>query len=283
MLQLPRLLVMACTVTAALAAAPNEGQACNWFRSCFGHRTTYAPVVAAPVAAPPTISYVPQTTYRAVSQTVPVTTCRPVTTRDPCTGCPVTVMRPMTTYVQQTRYVPVTTYRAVYRPTCYSAPAHAPARAPSTCGTPTYTPSPVVPGSSLPATPQPSLASPPPTSTTPPMSPGAPPPTYRSEKPAADNGNGNGNGSSSNGTNGNVNPIPQGSSTRSRSDDAPRLISPTDQLTRQYNGRALHRPVTTPVAARVQTARLEVTRPEHEPAAATQEDADAEGWHTAAR
>lgn len=68
-----------------------------------------------------TVRYVPQTSYRAYTVNVPVTTYQCYRVCDPCTGCLTTVRRPVTTYVRQVRYRPVTTYRAVCCPTtCYS-------------------------------------------------------------------------------------------------------------------------------------------------------------------
>ena len=136
----------------ALLAMPGQASAC-WFchrpapvianyapAPCTSCATpvvaNYAPVVAAPACAPctQTCNYVPQTCYRSVITSVPVTTYRPVSTCDPCTGCPRTVLQPVTAYMQQTQLVPYTSYRPVMSTSCYSPCATSPC-ASGACGT----------------------------------------------------------------------------------------------------------------------------------------------------
>ena len=122
----------------ALLAMPSQTQAfCCLFRKPAPVITNYAPACPAPCPAPAcapqtsyyapapqactqTCNYVPQTSYRSVVTSVPVTTYRPVTTCDPCTGCPRTVLQPTCAYVQQTQLVPYTSYRPVMTTSCYS-------------------------------------------------------------------------------------------------------------------------------------------------------------------
>jgi len=155
--------ILVCTVAAAWMGVPSEGSACqcldwiwpwNWGANRVASSTTYAPpyVPSATVTAPAVAStcnpcatqvcsYVPQTYYRTVYRTTPVTTCQAVTCCDPCTGCPVTVYRPVVSYVQSAQLVPYTTYRAVwtnaYAPTCSpcATSSYAPATS-SGCGAP---------------------------------------------------------------------------------------------------------------------------------------------------
>ena len=125
---------------AMLLALPGESHAglCDWFKckSC----QKPAAVACNPCAQAQTVSYVPQTSYRCQSVTVPVTSYQPVVSSDPCSGCPVTSYKPVTSFVQQTRMVPFTSYRLVYtnRPcvTC-AAPVAATAYVPSTTYVPT--------------------------------------------------------------------------------------------------------------------------------------------------
>ena len=71
-----------------------------------------APVMAAYAPACPTVvNYVPQTAYRTVYYSTPVTAFSPVAACGPCGQT--TVMRPVTTYVTQARLVPYMTYRPV--------------------------------------------------------------------------------------------------------------------------------------------------------------------------
>lgn len=126
-----------------IALAPATSNAC-WLTSCFScckpkpAPTFCPPPVAvcpppAPVCdvCPQQVSYVPQTSYRAVEQCVPVTTCRPETVCDPCGGAQ-TVMRPVTTYTRRQVMVPYTTYRPVVTPvaagcsTCSGAAMNSP-------------------------------------------------------------------------------------------------------------------------------------------------------------
>lgn len=205
-----RYFVAVCAVTAVFATVPAESNGCNLFGcfgngcnlfGCFGSQTTYRPVYAAPACMscqPQTVQYAPQTCYRAVYQTVPVTSYRPVVTSDPCSGCPVTYMQPVTTLVQQVGYVPYTTYRpvltAAYPTVSYSASSCGPVgcfngdcstttigssvptystptySAPgSSCCTPTYTPAPES------AAPAPAPAAPEPSATPAPSLPSTPP------------------------------------------------------------------------------------------------------------
>lgn len=131
-----RVLPLAC-VAALMLVMPASGNACefldrlmpwNWCRGT-DSATTYAPVysptytTAAPVCDPcatQTCSYVPQTSYRTVCRTVPVTSCMAVTSCDPCTGCPVTTFRPVTAYQRSVQLIPYTTYRAVWSNPCVS-------------------------------------------------------------------------------------------------------------------------------------------------------------------
>ncbi|MBN2473413.1 MAG: hypothetical protein JXB62_02300 [Pirellulales bacterium] len=111
-----------CGVAAMLLAVPAESRALDCLGCLFGwcggrcatpYAASYAPAYSpAPVAQ--TCSYVPQTCYRSVCQTVPVTTCRAITSCDPCSGSRVVTYRPITTWTQQTRLIPYTTYRLVY-------------------------------------------------------------------------------------------------------------------------------------------------------------------------
>jgi hypothetical protein len=145
-----RIIAVACS--GLVLALPAESQAC-WFTSCFHPAPAACPAPVAPVQQ---VNYVPQTCYRTVCNSVPVTSYRPITTADPCTGCPVTSLSPVTTYVQRPVVVPYTTYRPVVTtvmmpvapacPTCsacaapatsYYAPAAVAAPAPSCgCGAP---------------------------------------------------------------------------------------------------------------------------------------------------
>ncbi|NLE37826.1 MAG: hypothetical protein GX621_07360 [Pirellulaceae bacterium] len=129
-----RFLMFACAVALVLSV-PTPGSACefldrlmpwNWCRGT-GSATTYSPVyspayaTAAPACNPcatQTCSYVPQTSYRTVCRTVPVTTCQAITSCDPCTGCPVTTYRPVTVYQLSAQLIPYTTYRAVWSNPC---------------------------------------------------------------------------------------------------------------------------------------------------------------------
>ena len=122
-------MVLACGMALVLLGMPSSSEACqaldwiwpwNWCRGP-ASTTTFAPAYTAPVCNPcatQTCSYVPQTAYRSVLRTVPMTTCRPVTCCDPCTGCPVTTYRPITSYVRTTQLIPYTTYRRVWSNPC---------------------------------------------------------------------------------------------------------------------------------------------------------------------
>jgi hypothetical protein len=154
-----RIIAVACS--GLVLALPAESQAC-WFTSCFRPAPAACPAPVAPVQQ---VNYVPQTCYRTVCNSVPVTSYRPITTTDPCTGCPVTSLSPVTTYVQRPVVVPYTTYRPVVTtvmmpiapacPTCsacaapatsYYAPAAVAAPAPSCgCGAPALTNATVAP------------------------------------------------------------------------------------------------------------------------------------------
>jgi len=121
--------VVAGSVALVLLGAPSESKAIfdwlcpsNWCggrtaTTTFMPRYVAQPVAVAPVCnpcAPQTAYYVPQTCYRTVYSSVPVTSCSPITTCDPCTGCPVTTYRPVTTYALRPTLVPYTSYRIVY-------------------------------------------------------------------------------------------------------------------------------------------------------------------------
>jgi len=138
-------LIMACAVALLLSSVPNTVSACecldrlmpwNWCRGSQA-ATTYAPPYAPAATAAPafmpapcnsctscnpcvsqTCAYVPQTCYRTVCRTVPVTTCQAVRSCDPCTGCPVTCYRPVTAYQRCTQLIPYTTYRMVWSNPC---------------------------------------------------------------------------------------------------------------------------------------------------------------------
>ena len=129
-----RVVVTCLGVAAMLLAVPAEAKAFKCLDCLFGwgsgsaqttYRAPYVPSGRAPACgptcnpcAPQTCRYVPQTCYRTVYQSVPVTTCRAIASCDPCTGCPVTVYRPVTTWTSQARLVPYTTYRLVYSNPC---------------------------------------------------------------------------------------------------------------------------------------------------------------------
>lgn len=129
---LPRIrgVVTSCGVAAMLLAAPAQSNACAFLDCLFGGwgaaRSTYmAPYVAqtyapacAPSCAPQTCQYVPQTSYRTVYRSVPVTTYRAAIGCDPCSGCPVTYYRPVTRWTSQAHLIPYTTYRMVYSAPC---------------------------------------------------------------------------------------------------------------------------------------------------------------------
>ena len=135
-------LMLVCGALVAVLGIPSRSDACrcldclwpwNWGRSTMAS-TTYAPPYVAPAPAASmaptysaasypscvgrTCSYVPQTCYRTVYETVPTTTCRPITYRDPCNGCPVTCYRAVTSYARRARLVPYTTYRMVWSNVC---------------------------------------------------------------------------------------------------------------------------------------------------------------------
>ncbi len=299
MLKAMRCTTMACAMITTLFAGPRESQA--FFHRLFGCCSpAYRPVVAyaapAPSACAPctqTVSYVPQTSYYAVCENVPVTTCRATTSCDPCTGCPVTVMRPVTTYVRRARYVPVTTYRAVYQPVTCAAPACCPTSCDpcssmgtasytstpsSSCCTPTYTPSPATSPSTSPnVTPQPSLSSP-------------PQQTYQSDRPATNgyngqnnNGQNNNSGSNGGGSNGAVTPIAPGSNTRSTNGwqmQAPQLINPRDQMTERSTNWDGNVVTVSAATTQLRTASRPVGGAPVPSTASDLEIADAEGWES---
>ncbi len=119
------LLSVACAALTLGAARPAQACClCHLFGGC----GCAAPAPAATCAPPYQVNYVPQTCYRTMYSSVPVTSYRPVTSSDPCTGCPVTSYMPVTSYVQKPVVVPYTTYRPVY------TAAYAPACGCSTCG-----------------------------------------------------------------------------------------------------------------------------------------------------
>ena len=166
-------LLMTAIAGGTLLLAPSESQACrcldwlcpwNWGRGSMAS-TTYAPPYAPSystasytAAAPRTCCYVPQTCYRTVYRSVPMTTCQPVVSRDPCTGCPVTCYRPMTTTVRRACLVPYTTYRLVWSNPCATtvsacAPVATSVSPCSACGPATSTTVPYYrPSTSSPAT-----------------------------------------------------------------------------------------------------------------------------------
>ena len=79
----------------------------------------YAPAPCGSACVAPcaqTVNYVPQTAYRTVYYSTPVTAFSPVAACGPCGQT--TVMRPVTTYVTQARLVPYMTYRPVVLPRC---------------------------------------------------------------------------------------------------------------------------------------------------------------------
>jgi hypothetical protein len=127
--------VITFAVAGMFLATPAESRDClSWLFGGCGARTTYrapyyapsyapsyAPVYSAPACTscvPQTVRYVPQTYYRTVYRSVPVTTYGAFTRSDPCTGCPVTYYRPVTSWTYQAAYVPYTTYRLVYSNPC---------------------------------------------------------------------------------------------------------------------------------------------------------------------
>ena len=122
--------LIACGIAATWVSAPLESSACSWLCGGWGAQTTYrtpyfaqsyAPAYSAPACnscTPQTVRYVPQTSYRTVYRSVPVTTYGASTYRDRCTGCPVTYYRPVTSWTYQAAYVPYTTYRLVYSNAC---------------------------------------------------------------------------------------------------------------------------------------------------------------------
>lgn len=88
-----------------------------------GGWVAYYPVTPV-TAANPTVAlrYVPQTRFRTVWASVPVTQYRPVTWNDPTTGSVVTAMRPCSTYTWQARRVAYTAYVPVYQPAVAPSP-----------------------------------------------------------------------------------------------------------------------------------------------------------------
>ena len=135
--------LIACGIAATWVSAPLESSACSWLCGGWGAQTTYrtpyfaqsyAPAYSAPACnscTPQTVRYVPQTSYRTVYRSVPVTTYGASTYRDRCTGCPVTYYRPVTSWTYQAAYVPYTTYRLVYSNACSPSVGCAPG---SSCG-----------------------------------------------------------------------------------------------------------------------------------------------------
>jgi hypothetical protein len=112
--------VAVCGLACGLLLTPASTYAgcCGWFSGLFHKKDCVATFDPCSPCQAQTVSYVPQTCYRAQCVSVPVTTYRPVQGFDPCTGCPVTTCRPITTCVQQTRMVPFTTYRPVVSSPC---------------------------------------------------------------------------------------------------------------------------------------------------------------------
>ena len=256
-----RVLLMACLAAAVLGAVPAQSHACscldwiwpwNWGRGATAS-TTYAPPYsptvsyAAPVATsscvsctPQVCSYVPQTCYRTVCDTVPTTVCQPVTACDPCTGCPVTTYRPVTTLTRRVRLVPYTTYRMVWSNvtsigsvSCdpcggvgYSAPAAASSTCPSCVPSPSSTPAPYYNGATGGSvTTTPSLSTPAPSEK--PAQNTTPPKTFE-QKPTTQ-------------PESRLKPIPD---TENESRNLPRLIDPESRTTaRPIQHAALHRTV----------------------------------------
>lgn len=182
-----------------LAGTAGESRALDCLRNWFSARTTYAPPYSGPVAttaampvagccpAPVTAAYVPQTCYRSVVETVPVTSFMPVTTCDPCTGCPRTAFRPTTAMVRQVRLVPYTSYRVQIAQPCNTCAPLNPCLG-GACGTPMAAVGIAAPAGcsscgvpSAPAMVAPALSAPPPTTAVP----GSPVPTYVNPAPGS--------------------------------------------------------------------------------------------------
>ena len=136
-----RSVAIATLVLTVLASTAVTANACefidnlmpwNWCKSNEYAATTYAPPFT-PVAAPATACcpaptsymtarYIPQTCYRTVYRTMPMTSCQAVNSCDPCTGCPVTTLRPVTAYRRVAQLVPYTTYRIAWQNNlCYTS------------------------------------------------------------------------------------------------------------------------------------------------------------------
>lgn len=112
--------VLGALALVALMSATSQAGLCDTLFGWCGlssksEQVTYMPPIApAAGACATTCTYVPQTAYRTVYRSVPVTSYQPVAATDACTGCPTTTLRPVVTYQRQPQLIPYRSYRLVY-------------------------------------------------------------------------------------------------------------------------------------------------------------------------